>query len=602
MRAAPTSEAVIGEVRRATLTLGSRRVTICYPPATADLVDALFGKMPASIEGQDEVVVKEMVGGFYAVNPDHETIIGDDSVENLAARLNDVVISTLLDEMTDAVALHAGGVSWKGHGILVPGGTGAGKTCLVAWFLGRGCSYLSDEVVILPDERCNITGLPRALLFKSGSEDLIEGFAIARTLRSGSCTLVVPRDEFIDKNGACGCGLIIFPQYVAGAKASLTPLSPAEAGFRLMASNVNARNFEDGGLNALTALTQRAPAFALQYGGFEQLDGVLDVLAETVLERGNDATRVRRFLSAFGGFTRTKYIPPRRQERQPATPRPSEPKKLTIGMATYDDYDGVFFTLHALRIYHAEVMDQVELLVVDNHPDGVSAKHLKNFEKYVLNYRYVPVSDIQGTTIKEVVFREAAGEYVLCIDCHVLIQPGGVRALLDYFAAHPKTRDLVQGPLLSDNLTHCSTHQEPRWIKGIFGDWPASIPITDLPKEPIEIPFTLMALFACRRDAWVGFNPAFRGWGIEEWYAQEKFRRAGGKTVCLPALQYVHRFNRPNGIPYRHNWEERIRNYTIAFQELGHSTADMDEHFRELLGKDNADLLLAGVRAEFDEL
>jgi hypothetical protein len=27
-------------------------------------------------------------------------------------------------------------------------------------------------------------------------------------------------------------------------------------------------------------------------------------------------------------------------------------KLLTIGMATYDDYDGVYFTLQSLRMYH----------------------------------------------------------------------------------------------------------------------------------------------------------------------------------------------------------------------------------------------------------
>ena len=40
-------------------------------------------------------------------------------------------------------------------------------------------------------------------------------------------------------------------------------------------------------------------------------------------------------------------------------------KKLTVGMATYDDYQGVFWTVQALRMYHAEVMDQVEIIVIE---------------------------------------------------------------------------------------------------------------------------------------------------------------------------------------------------------------------------------------------
>jgi hypothetical protein len=126
-------------------------------------------------------------------------------------------------------------------------------------------------------------------------------------------------------------------------------------------------------------------------------------------------------------------------------------------------------------------------------------------------------------------------------------------------------------------------------------------PIEELPTHPTEIPFQGMGLFACRRDAWVGFNPAFRGFGGEEWYTHEKFRRAGGKIVCLPALLWIHRYNRPMGTPYRHNWEDRIRNYTVAFRELELPSTDMEAHFREFLGKDHANTLIEAVRTELNE-
>ena len=44
----------------------------------------------------------------------------------------------------------------------------------------------------------------------------------------------------------------------------------------------------------------------------------------------------------------------------------------------------------------------------------------------------------------------ASGRAVLCINCHVLLAPGAVRRLLDYFAANPNSRDLLTGPLLDD--------------------------------------------------------------------------------------------------------------------------------------------------------
>ena len=39
--------------------------------------------------------------------------------------------------------------------------------------------------------------------------------------------------------------------------------------------------------------------------------------------------------------------------------------ELTIGMATYNDFDGVYFTLQALRLY--QDLEQTELLVIDNY-------------------------------------------------------------------------------------------------------------------------------------------------------------------------------------------------------------------------------------------
>ena len=78
-----------------------------------------------------------------------------------------------------------------------------------------------------------------------------------------------------------------------------------------------------------------------------------------------------------------------------------------------------------------------------------------------------------------------------------------------------------------------------------------------------------MGLFACRKDAWPGFNPLFRGFGAEEGYIHEKVRQGGGRTLCLPFLRWMHRFNRPLGAPYPNIWEDRIRNYYIGWRELG---------------------------------
>jgi hypothetical protein len=52
-------------------------------------------------------------------------------------------------------------------------------------------------------------------------------------------------------------------------------------------------------------------------------------------------------------------------------------------MATFDDFDGVWFTIQALRIrmFHAEVADQLAFVIVDNHPEGPVAPDLKQLDE-----------------------------------------------------------------------------------------------------------------------------------------------------------------------------------------------------------------------------
>ncbi len=271
---------------------------------------------------------------------------------------------------------------------------------------------------------------------------------------------------------------------------------------------------------------------------------------------------------------------------------------FTIGMATYDDYDGVYFTLQAIRLFHPEIAAEAEFLVLDNHPDGPCAGDLKALENWIPGYRYIPCRQPQGTAVRDVLFREAAAEFVLCVDCHVMFVPGSLRQLFDYFLAHPDTPDLLQGPLVYDDLRTFSTHMDRTWSAGMYGVWGSDARATDPTAPPFEIGLQGLGVFACRKSAWPGLNPRLRGFGGEEGYVHEKFRRAGGRVLCLPFLRWIHRFGRPMGVPYANTWEDRIRNYLIVAHELGQDPSPAFEHFRAHLGRDAAERIIAAVRDE----
>ncbi|MGO4883328.1 MAG: glycosyltransferase [Bryobacteraceae bacterium] len=271
---------------------------------------------------------------------------------------------------------------------------------------------------------------------------------------------------------------------------------------------------------------------------------------------------------------------------------------LTIGMATYDDYDGVYFTIQAIRLNHPEIAGEIEFIVVDNHPDGPCAAELKSLASWIPNYRYIPFTRLQGTAVRDVVFREATADFVLCVDCHVMFVPGSLRKLLDYFQAHPDSPDLLQGPLIYDDLRSYSTHMDRTWSAGMYGVWGSDPRAADPQAPPFEIGLQGLGVFACRKAVWPGFNPRLRGFGGEEGYLHEKIRRAGGRALCLPFLRWIHRFGRPMGVPYTNTWEDRIRNYLIVADELGLDPAPAMEHFRTHLGRENAERMVCAVQAE----
>lgn len=253
--------------------------------------------------------------------------------------------------------------------------------------------------------------------------------------------------------------------------------------------------------------------------------------------------------------------------------------KLTVGMAVYDDFDGVYFTVQALRMYHPSV----SIVVVDNNPDSAHGKATKNFVKSWAKATYLPFRKRVGTAIRDAVFQVAQTEWVMCIDSHVLLCPGAIECLLNYIGANPESQDLLHGPLIYDGLDgNQASHMRPVWGPDkMLGRWGRD-PRADSPDgEPFEIPMHGMGLFACRKQAWLGFNPRFRGFGGEEGYIHEKYRQAGHKILCLPGLRWVHRFGRPSGVPYKLAMEDRVHNYLTGWIELGKDTKEILEVFKD---------------------
>jgi glycosyltransferase involved in cell wall biosynthesis len=241
--------------------------------------------------------------------------------------------------------------------------------------------------------------------------------------------------------------------------------------------------------------------------------------------------------------------------------------KLTIGMACYNDMNGVYFSVQALRAYHD--LKDVEILVIDNYGDTI----LENWINAWCHgkVRYEKYLDNVGTTQpRQKVFELAKGEFVYCIDSHVMLLPGSLK-LFD-------TDGLIHGIMIYDDLETPVTHMESVWRGNMWGIWNT---VDVIPEEPFEIPMHGLGFFGSRKDSWLGFNPDFRGFGGEEGYIHEKYRQAGRKIYCVPWIKWLHRFGdlTPESRNYPLDMRDRIRNYLLGFEELGLDKTPIYEHF-----------------------
>lgn len=278
--------------------------------------------------------------------------------------------------------------------------------------------------------------------------------------------------------------------------------------------------------------------------------------------------------------------------------------RLTIGMAHHTDFDGVYFTVtHILQTVSR--IDSVELLVVDSssgNNNRLSEAHLNDLRNFLSNCsrafgggaKLVELrqDEVFGTTQpRQAIFDFASGDYVLVLDCHVLVIPKAIDYLIEH--ADDVGDNLISGPILDDAGRIMATHFDDVWRDEMWGIWAVddrlklrcnNFPVAGLfdclvGLAAFEIPAMGLGLFVAKRSSWLGFNRSFRGFGGEEFYIHEKYRKNGRKCICFPWLCWSHRFGRPAGISYPITKELKVRNYILGHKELGIPIDRLYKHF-----------------------
>jgi glycosyltransferase involved in cell wall biosynthesis len=284
--------------------------------------------------------------------------------------------------------------------------------------------------------------------------------------------------------------------------------------------------------------------------------------------------------------------------------------KFSICFPVYDDFDGLYFSTLNLLLNHSEVINELEIVVVDNHPDSPQGNMTKDWINGYLaancKARYVAFPGDGGPAqTKQECVNQASGEYILVMDSHVCLAPNAIARLLAYYQENPDTKNLHSGPMCYDAVAAkvgrgedlvdgFASQMDPVWRGEDYGIWGSNPQAGILSGPPIEVEAMGCGLFTCRKDAFAGFNPNFKGFGGEEFYIYTKTKQAGNKGICLPFLRWIHRFGRPNGVPYPLTRWNKIRNYVIGHLELGLSTDGIYDEFvgKNLMPQSEWDLLI----------
>ena len=255
-------------------------VAVEYGDSAAELVDFLFRHVSGS-DAEPQATFRISPPderGAVTLTRGEAPLYHGDSIPMLAEVLLGGVCRELAEGSRGGLLFHAAGLSWRGRGILLPGGISAGKTTLAAWLTAQGLDYLSDELIFFVRGSERMVPFTRPLNLKRAARPALQPVfdfeAHADRILGHPRADLVPATLLNPENrpGEPPLGMILFPRYQAGAPFALQPLRGAQTGLALMECLVNARNLPEYGFPEVVRLARRVAGYTLRYSHFDQIE------------------------------------------------------------------------------------------------------------------------------------------------------------------------------------------------------------------------------------------------------------------------------------------------------------------------------------------
>ena len=174
--------------------------------------------------------------------------------------------------------LHAAVLERHGHALVMPAPPGSGKSTLTAALSHHGWRLFSDEIALIDRRDGLLHAMPRPVSLKNASIEVIRQFLpgctlgpIARDTAKGTVShLKPPAESHRRMRETAPPRWIVFPRWVAGAPATLTPVPRARAFLGLAEQGFNYSLLGAAGFEALAEMTAACEVLDFQYGDLSE--------------------------------------------------------------------------------------------------------------------------------------------------------------------------------------------------------------------------------------------------------------------------------------------------------------------------------------------
>jgi HprK-related kinase A len=183
--------------------------------------------------------------------------------------------------------IHAAVIERNGAAAILPAPPGSGKSTLCAALIQHGWRLLSDELTLIRRSDSRLIPLPRPVSLKNASIDVMKRYApnavfspsVDDTIKGTVAQMKAPTASIARANEPAHPGLIVFPQYAAGAPLALTPVPRTRAFMRVADNAFNYAQLGSAGFDALAGVIRHSDCYDFRYSNIDEAVQAFDQLS-----------------------------------------------------------------------------------------------------------------------------------------------------------------------------------------------------------------------------------------------------------------------------------------------------------------------------------